>query len=523
MDLQRPRAEALAISSGRIVYIGDAAGAQTYKGSRIETIDLKGRVVLPGFVEGHTHAAHAGMWSGRTWVNCENLRSIAEIIATLRAKAAETPPGQWVLGFRYDESQLAEKRHPNRYDLDGVSREHLVFLFHFGQHMIAINSPALQWAGITSSTPDPPGGRIDRDDRGEPTGLLRETAIVPIRDHLPAYTVEAIYSYLLEGAQVYLSAGVTSVFEAYLGKVGHLKEASAVARHVETRKLPLRYSTAIHYPLWKELQGGAGPGLNWGGNPEWVRPAAVKFFQDGSLFAEAALSDPSRTQAKSGDQYLQIPQEDFDRMVLDAHANGWPVLTHANGDLAIQSVLDAYERAMTAKKRPDPRHRIEHCQLPTDEQLDRMARLGVLPSFFPAHIWHWGDRHLVNFGAERAARLSPMASALRRGLVVGMHNDSPFTPMEPLVQVSVAVTRRSKTGDVLGPEQGISVDQALRAVTLGNAYLAHEEAIKGSLVEGKLGDVVVLEADPYRVKPEEIKDIPVAMTIVAGKVAHKKA
>jgi predicted amidohydrolase YtcJ len=209
-------------------------------------------------------------------------------------------------------------------------------------------------------------------------------------------------------------------------------------------------------------------------------------------------------------------------MVLDAHSCGWQVWTHANGDLAIQSVLDAYERALSAKKSPDPRHRIEHCQLPTDEQLDRMAALGVLPSFFPAHIWHWGDQHLVNFGSERAARLSPMASALKRGLPVGMHNDAPFTPMEPLVQVSAAVTRKSKTGEVLGPEQGITVDQALKAVTLGNAYLAHEEGIKGSLVEGKLGDVVVLEADTFRVRPEEIKDIPVAMTIVGGKVVYEK-
>jgi len=522
MDMESPKAEAIAIQNGRIVHVGDMAGARAFSSSRTEAIDLKGRIALPGFVECHSHPAWAGQWMGQTWVNCANFRSMDEIIAALRAKAADTPPGEWVLGFNYNEMFLREKRHPNRSDLDSVSQNHKVYLMHFTMHFLAVNNAALRWAGINSSTQDPPGGWINRDDRGEPTGLLRESAVYQIRDNLPAYSVEALCSYLVEASKIYLSAGVTSVVEAGLGMMGLMKEVLAISRLAETRQLPLRYGAAIRYQFWKELQAGAGPGLQWGDDPEWVRPVAVKLFQDGALHYHAALSTPSQGQTESGDHYLRFPQEEFDRMVLDAHSCGWQVWTHANGDLAIQSVLDAYERALSAKKRTDPRHRIEHCQLPTDEQLDRMTALGVLPSFFPAHIWHWGDQHLVNFGSERAARLSPMASALKRGLPVGMHNDAPFTPMEPLVQVSAAVTRRAKSGDVLGPEEGISVDQALRAITLGNAYLAHEEGIKGSLVEGKLGDVVVLDADPFQVRPEEIKDIPVAMTIVGGKVVYEK-
>jgi predicted amidohydrolase YtcJ len=248
----------------------------------------------------------------------------------------------------------------------------------------------------------------------------------------------------------------------------------------------------------------------------------MKLFQDGSLFNQAALSKPSRGQTKSGEQYLFYPQAEFEQMVVDAHNTGWPVLTHANGDVAIQSVLDAYERAMLAKKGTNLRHRIDHCQFATDQQLDRIARLGIAVTFLAIHIWHWGDRHIANFGTERAARLSPMASTLKRGIIFGMHNDGPFTPIEPLASIGVAVTRRSKSGDILGPKESISVDDALRAFTLGNAYASSDEKIKGSLKEGKLGDVVILEADPYRVKPEEIKDIPVAMTIVAGKIAYAK-
>jgi predicted amidohydrolase YtcJ len=521
MDPKRPQVEAVAIKNGRIVYVGDKAGASAFKTSASETIDLKGRIALPGFVECHSHVAWAGQWMGPNWVNCGRFRSVDEIIAALRAKAADTPPGEWVLGFNYNETLLKEKRHPNRWDLNSVSEHHKVFLMHFTMHFLAVNSAALQWVGVNSSTQDPPGGWIDRDDRGEPTGVFRESAVYQMRDNLPAYSVEALSSYLVEASNLYLSAGVTSVVEAGLGMMGLMKEVVAIARLAETRRLPLRYGAAIRYPFWKELQAGPGLDLKWG-NPEWMRPVAVKLFQDGALHYNAALSKPSCGQTEPGEHYLRFSQEEFDRMVLDAHTCGWQVWTHANGELAIESVLDAYERAMKKDKRPDPRHRIEHCQFPTDEQLDRMAALHILPSFFPAHIWHWGDQHLANFGVLRAARLSPMASALKRGLTVGMHNDAPFTPMEPLVQVGAAVTRRARSGDMLGSEEGISVDQALQAITLGNAYLAHEEGIKGVLVQGKLGDVVVLEADPFQVRPIEIKDIPVAMTIVGGRVVCEK-
>jgi predicted amidohydrolase YtcJ len=380
----------------------------------------------------------------------------------------------------------------------------------------------LRIAEITANTPNPADGEIDRDESEQPTGLLREFAQILIRKHVPAYTVDEICEYLKKASRMYVSTGVTSIVDAGLGFSGGLTDAAAVMQVSENGGLPVRYGAAISYLVWKQLKEGAGPGLQWPCDPEWVRPLAVKIFRDGSLFTAAALSTPSRGQTKSGDQYLLFSQDDFEEMVTDAHTSGWQIWIHANGDVAIQSVLDAYEKALAIQERADHRHRIEHCQLPTDEQLDRMAALGVLPSFFPAHIWHWGDRHLSNFGPERAARLSPMASALMRDLNVGMHNDSPFTPMEPMVQVGAAVTRCSKSGDVLGPEQGISVDQALKALTLGNAYLAFEEGIKGSLVTGKLGDVVVLEADPYRVKPEELVDIAVSMTIVGGKVVYRR-
>jgi len=522
MDQQRREAGTLVIRGGKIIYVGDITEARKYSGRHTENIDLKGRTAFPGFIECHSHPVMAGRWLGQREVNCINLRSIGEIIEALREKEADTSPGEWVLGFNYDEHILSEKRHPTRYDLDQVSRDKPIALRHFTMHNVVANSEALRIAGITADTQDLAEGEIVRDDSGEPTGLFLEFASGLIQKHIPAYTVDDICGHLREAAHMYLSSGVTSVVEAGLGLASGIDEISAIERVISLGGMPIRYGAAIHYPLWKELKAGAGQGLEWSADPEWVRPFAVKLFHDGALSYAAAMSTPARCQTKPGDQYLFHSQQDLDEMVINAHTNGWQIWTHANGDLAIQGILDAYDRALSIKTRKDHRHRIEHCQFANDEQLDRMAALGALPSFFPAHIYHWGDEHINNFGPERAARMSPMASALRRGLVVGMHNDSPFTPMEPMVQISAAVTRRSKSGQVLGSEQGISVEEALRAITLGNAYLAHEEGIKGSLVEGKLGDVVVLEADPFRVRPEEIKDIPVAMTIVGGKVVYEK-
>jgi predicted amidohydrolase YtcJ len=274
--------------------------------------------------------------------------------------------------------------------------------------------------------------------------------------------------------------------------------------------------------LWKELQDGAGPGLEWHGDPEKVRPVAVKFFQDGSIqIRTAALRQPYFGETKPADHHLIWPQEELDRMVADAHSSGWQIWTHGNGDAAIQSILDAYERALVEDPQADHRHRIEHCQTAGEDQLDRMRSLEVAASFFAPHVWYWGDRHQDIFlGPERAARIDPLASALRRGIRFGLHNDSPVTPIGPLLSIGTAVGRQTSSGQVLGGGQAISVDRALRSMTLDSAYLAFEENTKGTLTESKLGDVVVLEADPYKVAPQEIKDIPVAATIVGGSVAY---
>ncbi len=520
LDDSRPEAEAVAIRNGRISYVGDAGEARRHTGPRAEVMDLGDRVALPGFIESHSHPILLGRYLEE--VDCRYCSSIGEIVEALRRRAAFTPPGEWVVGNGYDHTLLKESRHPTRRELDRASEKHPILLRNITVHNVVANGEALRIAGVEAGTPDPEGGHIGRDANGEPDGVLWEWAQSLVQSRLPEASVDDVRRQLERAAEEYLSAGVTSVVDAAVGLAHGMRDAEAYARIAGDGGLALRVGVAITYPLWKELQGGAGPGLKWPGDPEKMRPVAVKFFQDGSIqIGTAALRQPYFGETEPADHHLIWPQEQLDRMVADAHSSGWQIWTHGNGDAAISSILDAYEKALVADPRPDHRHRVEHCQTAGEDQLDRIRDLRVAVSFFAPHVWYWGDRHRDIFlGPERAARLDPLASALQRSIRFGLHNDSPVTPISPLLSIGTAASRRTSSGEMLGAEQAIAVHQALRAMTLDSAYLAFEENLKGTLTEGKFGDVVVLEADPYEVSPEEIKDIPLAATIVGGRLAH---
>jgi predicted amidohydrolase YtcJ len=520
MDYTSPTAGGVTIRDGRIAYVGDADEARRQGGPRCEVIDLEGRVALPGFIESHSHPILLGRYLEE--VDCRYCSSIKEIVDALRGRAYNTRPGRWVVGNGYDHTLLKESRHPTCRELDRASDEHPILLRNITVHNVVANTEALRLADVTAKTPDPDGGRIGRYANGEPDGVLWEWAQGLVQSHLPETSVEDITRQLDNAAKEYLSAGVTSVVDAALGLANGMRDAEAYARLAGDGGLSLRLGASILYPLWKELQGGDGPGLEWPGDPERVRPLAVKFFQDGSIqIRTAALRQPYYGETESADDHLIWPQEELERMVADAHSSGWQIWTHGNGDAAIGSILDAYEKALTSDPRPDHRHRIEHCQTAGEDQLDRIGDLGIAVSFFAPHIWYWGDRHRDIFlGPERAARIDPLGSALQRGIKFGLHNDSPVTPISPLLSIGTAVSRLTSSGRVLGAEQTITVDRALRSMTLDSAYLAFEDNLKGTLAEGKLGDVVVLEADPHEVSPQEIKDIPIGMTLVGGEVVH---
>lgn len=512
-----PTAEAVLVRDGVIAYVGELGQARRRAPAGTASLNLNGRTAIPGFVESHTHPFALGKTLEQ--VDCRECRSIGAIVEALRARAAITPPGQWVLGCTYDDMLLEERRHPTRHDLDRVSDRHPILLMHISVHAAAVNTRALAEAGVDASTTDPGDGRIEREPDGTPNGVLWEWAQKLFTRHLPPPTEEGVRRQLAKAAEQYVAAGVTSAVEAALGLAGGgTLEADAAALAARRPWLPLRLGVAITHTLWRELRDGAGPGLDWGGDCQRARPLAVKLFQDGSIqLRTAALRDPYLGSDENADHHLIWPQAELDGLVREAHDAGWQIWAHANGDRAIDSVVSAYAGVLEGAGGHDRRHRIEHCQLAHDTQLDRIARLGVGVSFFVAHVWHWGDRHRdVLLGPQRAGRMDPLQSARRRGIRFGMHNDTPVTPISPLLSIATAVARRTSSGAELGPEQAITVEQALRAMTLDSAWLAFEEREKGSLEPGKLGDLAILREDPHRVAPEAIRDIPVDATLVGG-------
>jgi predicted amidohydrolase YtcJ len=529
MDAARPRARAVGVAHGRVVVVGEDADVLALVGPGTARHELRGKTVLPGFVESHNHMQMYGLF--RTCVDCGTPpnASITDIQDRIRERARETPKGEWIVGWRYDDTLLREMRHPDRHDLDAVAPDHPVFLWHVSAHINVASTRALVMAGITRDTPDHHKGyhgRIVKDPRtGEPTGVLEERgARNRVSELIPRHTVEDLRRGLALVGPEYLAAGVTSIHDAGVGVFAGARELTSYQQAASEGALPVRVHMMMRQELFTGFLDGDESrdlGLRTGFGDEWLRMGPIKITHDGSIqgltgaLREPYHCDPSR----SG--FLLLDQETLERRVLAAHRAGYAVAIHTNGDAAIESALVAYEQAQAACPRPDVRHRLEHCQMASDAQLDRIAALGLGVSFFVKHVYYWGDRHRAIFlGPERARRIDPLRSACDRGVRFGLHADTPVTPIEPLLGIWAAVTRLTSGGDVLGPEQRIDATEAVRAYTIDAAWLAHEEGEKGSLTPGKLADAVVLAEDPTAVAPERIRDIAVEATIVGGRVVH---
>jgi len=523
-------AEALAVSGGRISSVGTNEEVQGSVGEGTRVVDLHGLTVLPGFVESHVHPLITGI-AMLYWVDCSTPpnNSIEDVVRRLSEKARVTKEGEWIRGSRYDDTGIGDRRHLTRYDLDRVSRYHPVLVSHISGHLSYANSFALKQAGITKDTPDPRGGRIGRDMSGEPNGLLMEMGAQ--KSFASAYPVSHTeYMRALKAAsEELLKVGVTSVHDT--GVFGSLSEEepgsssgwrlylSAYEESMRSGAFPVRVHALLRVDA---LDSFLSEGYKQTVSEEQLKMRAVKIVSDGSPQGHTAFfSQPYADQPEN--RGIQILTEDqLYALVSRAQEAGLQVGVHANGDGAIENVINAYERVLKEHPRKDHRLRIEHCQTVREDQLDRMAELGICASFFNLHVYYWGDRHRDRFlGEERARRISPLASALKKGVKFGLHSDWFVTPVNPIKNISVAVNRLTSSGKSLGPEQRISVRQAIRAVTIDAAYLGFDEKIKGSIEVGKLADFVVLSDNPLRVSPEEIDKISVKMTIIGGRVVYE--
>ena len=517
-------AEALAVAGETIVAVGDEVEIRALAGDGVEIIDLEGKALLPGFIDPHSHFPNSGRY-GIEFVDLNSppigtMNSIPDIIEALRLEAAGKPEGTWVVGRGYDDTLLQENRHPDRWDLDKVSSRHPIFLSHISGHLGSCNSLALKLGGVTADTENPPGGVIRHHKQtGEPTGVFEEPAAMAlVRGKIPPGDLEHEIKVIEAAARDYLSKGVTSAQNAATDKTQMRALQESSARGL----LPLRI---LGFPNWEyalEISAGTAAFDLVAGHA--IGRGAAKLFQDGSIQGYTGyLSKPYHVPFEGDESYRGyaiFPRERLLEIVTDLHQHGWQVAIHGNGDAAIDDILDAFEAAQEKHPREDARHIIVHSQMAREDQLDRIADLRAIPSFFSLHTYYWGDRHRDIFmGPERAQRISPARSAQDRGLHYTIHCDTPVVPMTPLLLVWAAVNRQTVNGASLGPEQCITPAQALRAVTIEGAYQSFEEELKGSLEPGKLADLVILSGNPLD-DAGAIRELRVEETIVGGKTVY---
>ncbi|KMY52859.1 hypothetical protein AC623_01735 [Bacillus sp. FJAT-27231] len=528
LDSRNSRAGSVAVSEGKIIGIwkeAEPSKSELEITARTNVVDLKGATLIPGFIDTHNHILAYGQMKNQLNCGTPPNRTIHDIVEAVRAKATETPNGEWIQAYGYDDTLLQEKRHITRTDLDQAAPNHPVIVMHTSGHLAAVNSLALQRGGLTDKVSDPQGGHYGRDEKGCLNGVLYESAAMqPIMNQLPKMTMDDMVNALGEAAKDYIAQGITTNSDA---AIFGIDDFSAHVKAAEKGTNPMRTQLMIMHHLLRE--GGVFEGYSAVELDREIRERSggmarldsAKLFQDGSIQGlTGALRKPYYQNSEVLGNLVH-PQEVFNEEVSDLHQRGFRIATHGNGDRAIGSILEAYEYALSKHQRSDHRHRIEHVQTATPKDLAKMKELGVAGSFFINHVYYWGDRHEKIFlGRERASRISPLAEAVKLNLLFTLHSDCPITPISPLFSVWAAVNRLTKEGHVLGPEQRIDVITALKSMTIYGAKLNFAENISGSIEIGKQADFAVLEADPTTVSPEEIKDISILATYIDGQPVY---
>ncbi len=512
IDDRQPKAEAVAIAGGRFFAVGSNDDVLNLKSAATRRIDLEGKTVVPGFIDAHTHLGYSGL-RHLTRLDCD-LRSIDAIKDAIRAYARETPVGEWVAGFKYDDTKTAEGRALTRADLDEVAPEHPVFIEHRGGHTAYVNSLALERAGIGEDTPDPQGGHRGRDASGRLNGKLEENAAFTMSDLLPA---EFSREQAREGVKLISAmmarSGVTSAHDA----LGAPDDLRAYQDSREAGELALRVYTLIDVQyLDAMIEAGVRTGLG----DEWVKVGPVKLLCDGSISERTArLSEPF---IGSPDDYgiLVTEEGELYAQARKAHEAGWQVAVHANGDVGIDITLRVLERVQRELPREDPRFRLEHCTIVNDDLIARIRSLGAIPNPFSTYVYYHGEK-MIYYGAERLEHMFAVRSFLDAGIKVTQTSDYPPGPFEPMMALQSSVTRTDMNETVWGPSQKVSVLEAIRVGTLHGAHASFEENDKGSIEAGKLADLVVLGQDPTEVDPSTLIDIPVERTMVGGRWVHE--
>lgn len=515
-------ATAVAIKDGLFVGVGSDDEMRSLAGFGTTVEDLEGRAVIPGLIDAHNHMLMTGQLLGQ--IQLYDCRSIAEIVARVAERARALPPGVWILGRGWDESLLAERRYPTRYELDAAAPEHPVVL-HRVWNKLVCNSRALQIAGIGRETPDPPkdalyAGSFDRDEHGEPTGLFRDRAKEMISRHVPAPTDDELLAAVERASRAYNAVGLTGDAEPGL----YPRDIRAFARAAELDKLTVRVEMLM--AGWgfgsAEDEGELKRrfeevGVTGGFGNDLLRLEGIKFMPDGGVGDRTARMYESYLDEPDNRGQWVVEPGKLTELIRWVHDLGWSIDTHTCGDEAQEVTVRAYAAAQTANPNPGLRHRVHHAYFPTPAVLDLMARHRIPAVVSDPFLYSLGESYVTSVGEARAARMMPMRTYLEAGVPLAGSSDSAVADFNPWVGLFAATTRKTVTGRVLGQSERISIKEALRSYTIGGAYATGQERRRGSIEPGKLADLVVLERDPLAMEPDELKEVKPLATMLGGR------
>lgn len=553
-------AEAVALKDGRILSVGSAAKVLKTKGDSTKMVDLAGKTLLPAFIDPHSHIAQYEQTWGKPNLSpppVGDVQCIADIVARMKAYIADKkiPADTLVIGTGYDDSLLAERRHPTCTDLDPISANRPVLLIHASGHFIAANSATLKLAKYDRNTPDPAGGVIRHDANGDPDGVCEEMAALPFLALIQPKPMDEQVENLVEIQNYYASQGITTAHDGISMEpnIKLLREAAARKKLFidilsyprwdmfndvlsGKRKLDVEYHAPMHAcdPVSGEKPITAEPVISdaakviAGVYDNRLKFAGIKITADGSPQGKTAhltkpYVHPPEGMPADYRGYATVTQDELDRWFDAAYTHELQMIVHCNGDAAADQMIAAVRKAVDKHGKKEVRPVMIHAQMIRHDQVDAMDELGIFPSFFTAHTFFWGDWHISEtVGRERAFGMSPAGYAVRKGMRFTNHSDAPIVPPDPLMLMWTAVNRVSRSGVVVGPDERISALDALRAMTINAAYQYFEDQNKGSIEPGKLADLVILDRNPLKVDPAAIKDVKVVETIKEGKTIFRK-
>ena len=528
VDEALPAAKAVAVRDGRIQAVGAVADLEALIGPNTERIDLDGRTLVPGFVDGHVHVNGLGLQAiGANLLAPPDgeVRTIDDLVESFRQWAETSSDDErfgWIFGMGFDDAVLEERRFPNRDDLDRVSTEMPVIAIHISGHFASVNSKGLEVIGYMADTPDPEGGIIRRRPGSmEPNGVLEELAAIPVymRELSPRTPEDARYV-TEQGLELAMSFGYTTAQEGRAFTQTH----DAMAGYATSVGFPIDVVSYIDYSDLSPLES------DWYGNGyrNGYRVGGVKITLDGSPQGRTAWrTEPYLLPPEGqGPGYAGYPAIPDDQVVIDivdqAYRKGWQVLMHANGDAAVDQMIRSIRPAQEQYGPGDRRHVLIHGQYTRLDQLPELAELQIVGSFFPMHTYYWGDWHTELIGPEKAQHISPTRSALDHGIPITSHTDAPVV-LPNLMQVAWAtVNRVTRSGKVLGPDERLTPEEALKAVTLWGAWQHFEEDEKGSITPGKRADLVILSDNPLTIEPMRLNEIVVLETIKDGETVWRR-